>query len=382
MSFFKDFKEDLSQAVNELMPEDHTADASSMVDTVKESEAGQGTDSLKDLLKNLEPEAEAAPQPSSGESLAASLFDAAPMPAGEAAAPVFNEPAAAGPVFNEPAAEPAPMPVFNDTAASESAAPVFNEPLAAEPAFGESTSPGIEPVAPVFEEAAPAVNASDAAPEPAAPVFSEPSYDEPIFKSHEINKDEVLPTAPIFGQPDEPAYEEPVIQPERSNEVGVIIEGMVIKGDIKSEGSLDMKGVITGDIDIEGKLDITGSVEGNSRAAEVFADGAKIVGEIRTTGSVKIGQSSVVKGNITATSAVIAGAVKGDIDIQGPVILDSTAVIMGNIKSKSIQINNGAIIEGLCSQCYADVTPMSVFGEDAPKAGAKTAAKTAKAATK
>ena len=43
--------------------------------------------------------------------------------------------------------------------------------------------------------------------------------------------------------------------------------------------------------------------------------------------------------------AVIAGAVKGDIDVKGPVILDASAIVMGNIKSKSVQINNGAVIE-------------------------------------
>ena len=62
-------------------------------------------------------------------------------------------------------------------------------------------------------------------------------------------------------------------------------------------------------------------------------------------------------------SAVIAGAVKGDIDVHGPVILDASAIVMGNIKSKSVQINNGAVIEGMCSQCYAEVNPTSFFDE-------------------
>ena len=68
-------------------------------------------------------------------------------------------------------------------------------------------------------------------------------------------------------------------------------------------------------------------------------------------GSVKIGASTVVIGNITATSAAIAGAVKGDI----------------NIKSKSVQINNGAVIEGMCSQCYAEVSPTSFFDDYKPE---------------
>ena len=65
-----------------------------------------------------------------------------------------------------------------------------------------------------------------------------------------------------------------------------------------------------------------------------------------------------------ASSAVIAGAIKGDIDVQGPVIVDTTAIVMGNIKSKLVQINNGAVIEGFCSQCYSDNSPKKFFGED------------------
>lgn len=152
-----------------------------------------------------------------------------------------------------------------------------------------------------------------------------------------------------------------------SDETAVITAGMVITGDVSSEGSMDLVGTINGNIDILGKLNITGYINGNSKAAEIFAEGAKINGEIVSEGSVKIGASTVVIGNITATSAAVAGAVKGDIDVKGPVILDSSAIVMGNIKSKSVQINNGAVIEGMCSQCYADVSPTSFFDEYKPE---------------
>ena len=152
-----------------------------------------------------------------------------------------------------------------------------------------------------------------------------------------------------------------------SDETAVITAGMVITGDISSEGSMDLVGTINGNIDILGKLNITGYITGNSKAAEIFAEGAKINGEIISEGSVKIGASTVVIGNITATSAAIAGAVKGDIDVQGSVVLDSSAIVMGNIKSKSVQINNGAVIEGMCSQCYADVNPTSFFDDYKPE---------------
>lgn len=148
-----------------------------------------------------------------------------------------------------------------------------------------------------------------------------------------------------------------------STDTAIITVGMNITGDVTSSGNMDLIGNITGNIEILGKLNVTGGITGNSSAAEIYAESAQINGEIKSKGSVKIGQSSVVIGNIFATSAVIAGAVKGDIDVHGPVILDTSAIVMGNIKSKSVQINNGAVIEGMCSQCYADISPTSFFND-------------------
>lgn len=173
---------------------------------------------------------------------------------------------------------------------------------------------------------------------------------------------EQIEEAPVRKAPEKPAA--PTFGGRvMSDEVAVITAGMKITGDLVSDGSMDVIGAIQGNIDIMGKLNVTGEIVGNSKASEFYAENAKITGEVRSEGSIKIGQSSVIIGNVFANSAVIAGAVKGDIDVHGPVILDTTAIVMGNIKSKSVQINNGAVIEGLCSQCYADVNPTSFFEE-------------------
>ncbi len=178
-----------------------------------------------------------------------------------------------------------------------------------------------------------------------------------------VEEESYLDTLPVLNKQEkvDTKMAEEFKNEEVLDETAIITKGMEIKGNVRSRGSLDVIGSIEGDIDILGKLNITGEIRGNSKASEVFADAAKIVGEINTDGAVKIGSSSVIIGNITASSAVIAGAVKGDIDVRGPVILDTSAIVMGNIKSKSVQINNGAVIEGLCSQSYADVNPVNFF---------------------
>ncbi len=336
MSFFKDFKDDLSQAVNELMPEEGAAEAPQMVDTISESSAPIGQDDLAELIKGLDEETASNAEP---------IFEKAPEPApavASASVPV-PEPAAAAPA---PEMAPAPAPAPEAAPAPAPAPepveiPVYTEEVKAEPE---------KVVEPVFSQ---------------EPIKNEVpnQVTEPIFSQEPVKSE-------VPNQVTEPIFSENTAAPapintiaEGANETGVIPNGMTIVGDITTNGSLDIMGTVKGNVTVAGKLNITGNIEGDSKADEVFADGARIIGEVSSNGSIKVGQSSVIKGNMSATSAVLAGAVKGDIDVKGPVVLDSTAIIMGNIKSKSIQINNGAAIEGLCSQCYAEVSPSSFFTE-------------------
>lgn len=147
-----------------------------------------------------------------------------------------------------------------------------------------------------------------------------------------------------------------------SEDTTYITKGTTICGSIETEGGIDIIGTVNGNVTCGGKLIVGGTINGDVNAGEIYANASKIEGEITSEGSIKIGVGSVVVGNISATSAVIAGAVNGDIDVHGPVIVDSTAVIMGNIKSRSVQINNGAVIEGFCSQCYSEIDVKSFFG--------------------
>ena len=181
-------------------------------------------------------------------------------------------------------------------------------------------------------------------------INSEPERKE----SFRMDTTPITPTAPAQS-----AYTQNTTQ--ISDENAVITAGMTINGDLESSGSIEVQGLIKGNVTCNGKLVVTGQINGNSSSSEFFADTAKIEGEVSSSGTVKIGAGSVIVGNISATSAVIAGAVKGDIDVQGPVVVDTSAVVMGNIKSRSVQINNGAVIEGFCSQAYADVDVDRVF---------------------
>jgi len=133
----------------------------------------------------------------------------------------------------------------------------------------------------------------------------------------------------------------------------VITKGTTINGSIIADCSLDIMGTIIGNIECLGKLSISGKVVGDSMASEVFVNTDRLEGSITSEGSVKIAQQTIVIGDVTAASAAIAGAVKGQLDVTGPLVIDSTAVVQGDIKAKAIQINNGAVVDGHVSLDYA-----------------------------
>lgn len=148
---------------------------------------------------------------------------------------------------------------------------------------------------------------------------------------------------------------------EEKNAVTIITKGTTINGSIVSDCSLDVMGTVNGDIECLGKLTISGKVTGNLLASDIVVNTERLEGSIISEGSVKVGLGTVVIGDVTANSAIFSGAVKGEIDVKGPVVLDSTAIIEGNIKAKSIQMENGAVMDGFCSLSYADLKLDDIF---------------------
>lgn len=148
---------------------------------------------------------------------------------------------------------------------------------------------------------------------------------------------------------------------DAASETAIITPGLKITGDIESSGAIELLGTVIGNVSCQGKLSVSGTIQGNTHSAAFYSNEAQITGNISCDGAAKIGNGSVVIGDLASTSAVIAGAIKGNIDVHGPVIIDTTAIVMGDIKSESVQINNGAVIEGHCSQCYSDNSPSKFF---------------------
>ena len=341
MGFFSDLKEDLSQAVNELLPDTEETSETKEIETPENVETTVGLEdlNLSDMLDKLDQLGADMSFDSVEEKKAEEYVPEEPMDILAAASAILAE--------------------EEGNAEEQATAGASEEPYADVSVPAEEAA--VVEAVPKWEETEEEQKAEE---EKETQEESVPEKEDELSELDKMLQEADLTASPVF-EAKEVAKEEKEMEVKRvaTDETAIVTAGMTIRGDVETEGNLDLIGKVIGNIDILGKLNITGSVEGNSSAAEVYAEKAHIIGEVKSEGAVKIGQSSVIVGDVYGSSAVVAGAIKGDIDVKGPVILDSTAIVMGNIKSKSVQINNGAVIEGMCSQCYADVSPTTFFAD-------------------
>ena len=384
MGFFKDFKRDFAQAVNELMPDKDELgaeyDDEDMVNTFDEGD--QMDVAPEDMFENLDeiqidkPETQIQfPEEQAEDNLEPFSKEEAEKTADEEKSPFHDVPEAeviaddsepAGAPFSEDELKPVPETEYLQ--AEPEAVPTEK---AGEPDDGEQDE----------LKALDALDDGNMLEHTEEALLTEPEREESKelqnFMSADLDKavEDTLARQAEEEQIESEAKQEDAIlettpeQTEEKNAVDSFMEAdttyitknTVINGDLRTDGCIDLIGTVNGAVSCDGKLIIGGFIKGDVQVGELYANAARVEGDVHVVDAAKIGVGTVIVGNVFAGSAVIAGAVKGDIDVQGPVIVDSTAVIMGNIKSKSVQINNGAVIEGMCSQCYSEIDVKSFF---------------------
>ena len=90
---------------------------------------------------------------------------------------------------------------------------------------------------------------------------------------------------------------------------------------------------IQGNLDTENDLRLEGTVKG----------------EVTVNGKVVLGQSGIIEGTLNAAEAVIHGKITGNLYINKLLQLASTAVIEGDITASQFSVQEGAVYRGKCN---------------------------------
>ncbi len=100
----------------------------------------------------------------------------------------------------------------------------------------------------------------------------------------------------------------------------------------------ELLGFIGKGMTLEGKL---------SFANTVRIDGG-FKGEIAATGTLVVGDSGVVEGEIKVGSIIVMGVVKGTLEATGRVELRAPGRVLGDITTSNLMIGDGTVFEGNC----------------------------------
>jgi cytoskeletal protein CcmA (bactofilin family) len=116
------------------------------------------------------------------------------------------------------------------------------------------------------------------------------------------------PAPPMINKPAEP------VSPGKINS---IMEGTSIEGEIKSDSNIRIDG--------------------------------RVKGTVNAKGRVIVGQTGVIEGEVQCQSSDIEGTVLGKIFCQDLLSLKATAKLQGDIQTKKLAIEPGAVFTGNCS---------------------------------
>ena len=136
-------------------------------------------------------------------------------------------------------------------------------------------------------------------------------------------------------------------QPSReSSEVFVLAKGLIITGQVTASGNVEVCGILNGDLEATGDIKVSGDITGNVKGRTISLNAAKVKGNILAEQKIVLDEKSVLIGDLSASSLLIAGNAKGNIKARGTVEFEKTAVLLGDIECTGISIQEGAEVCG------------------------------------
>ncbi|WP_282937839.1 polymer-forming cytoskeletal protein [Paenibacillus sp. RC67] len=79
--------------------------------------------------------------------------------------------------------------------------------------------------------------------------------------------------------------------------------------------------------------------------ADIRIEG-EVVGDLRISGEVVIGEKGIVRSEITAKDVTIAGRLEGTVKAEGIVRITATGKLIGTVQAGSLIIEKGAVFQG------------------------------------
>jgi cytoskeletal protein CcmA (bactofilin family) len=119
-----------------------------------------------------------------------------------------------------------------------------------------------------------------------------------------------------------------------------------------------VKNVLNSDVEIKGNLRFAG---------DLTFEG-KLDGEISSDGTLTLGDSAIITGNINVGTAVLRGKVNGNVSAKDKIEIKTKTELFGDIRASKLAIEEGVTFVGKTEVNPNKITPMlTAKGAEAPR---------------
>ncbi|PKM72438.1 MAG: hypothetical protein CVU91_08560 [Firmicutes bacterium HGW-Firmicutes-16] len=135
-------------------------------------------------------------------------------------------------------------------------------------------------------------------------------------------------------------------------EMSIISKNTVVYGDIRSLADITINGKVRGNVDVLKDASMHGMLVGNLMCNNTRMEGSSVQGNVLSKGSTHIYSDSILLGNLRAQYSSIDGKIKGNIEVGSKTHLRQNAIVVGDISTNSIAVEEGANIKGYVDTAF------------------------------
>jgi cytoskeletal protein CcmA (bactofilin family) len=134
-----------------------------------------------------------------------------------------------------------------------------------------------------------------------------------------------------------------------------------------------MPGFKNNDFSVNTIIGINSSVYGDVEAGGFTRIDGSLRGNLSAKGRVVVGEKARMKSNVSGTAVTIGGVVLGNILASEQVIILSTALVVGDIITQRIRVDEGCLIQGRVTVCPNEAVWTQTIREYQDTRGVKSA---------
>jgi len=130
----------------------------------------------------------------------------------------------------------------------------------------------------------------------------------------------------------------------------IVPEGVIIDGSMSSGSETEISGRIEGNVTVDGRLYLSASalVTGNVRATSCKVEGL-VEGKMECSQELELGQTGRLNADaLGGKGMVVCGQIFGNVSSGGVVRLAPTAKVTGDIRTRRLIVEEGAVFNGAC----------------------------------